>query len=88
MVGWLSFIFIYVLFYLLRSLNEIAKCGELSQQEKSERAGRLIKSNPNVSRLLLKLKNEKSLNATASGAPGTVHQVQPQCEQASPQAQE
>jgi hypothetical protein len=45
------------------SLNEIAKCTDLTQQQKSERAGRLIKSNPNVGRLLVKLKNEKSLSA-------------------------
>ena len=32
-----------------------------------------IKSNPNLGRLLIKLKNEKSLNASASGATGTVH---------------
>ena len=36
------------------SLNEIEKCSELTQQQKSERAGRLIKSNPNVGRLLLR----------------------------------
>jgi hypothetical protein len=51
-------------------LNEIAKCTDLTQQEKSERAGRLIKSNPNVGRLLVKLKNEKSLTAGGGGGGG------------------
>ena len=54
------------------SLNEIAKCSELTQQQKSERAGRLIKSNPNVGRLLVKLKNEKGLTAGVGGGGAAV----------------
>ena len=43
----------------LKKLNEIAKSTELSQEAKSSEASQLLKNNPNVSRLLLKLRAEK-----------------------------
>ena len=41
----------------LKRLNEIAKSTGLSQEQKSREASTLLKNNPNVSRLLLKLRN-------------------------------
>ena len=42
----------------LKRLNEIAKSTGLSQEAKSMEASQLLKNNPNVSRLLLKLRTE------------------------------
>ena len=46
----------------LKRLNEIAKSTGLSQEQKSHEASTLLKNNPNVSRLLLKLRTGKNLN--------------------------
>ena len=45
----------------LKRLNEIAKSTGLSQDAKSMEASQLLKNNPNVSRLLLKLRTEKNI---------------------------
>ena len=45
----------------LKRLNEIAKSTGLSQETKSMEASQLLKNNPNVSRLLLKLRTEKNI---------------------------
>ena len=45
----------------LKRLNEIAKSTGLSQEAKSMEASQLLKNNPNVSRLLLKLRTEKNI---------------------------
>ena len=45
----------------LKRLNEIAKSTGLSQEQKSSEASQLLKNNPNVSRLLLKLRTGKSV---------------------------
>lgn len=46
----------------LKRLNEIAKSGR-SQEQKSAEASQLLKNNPNVSRLLLRLRTEKSISS-------------------------
>ena len=46
----------------LKRLNEIAKSTGLSQEQKSAEASQLLKNNPNVSRLLLKLRTGKNMN--------------------------
>ena len=45
----------------LKRLNEIAKSTGLTQEQKSGEASQLLKNNPNVSRLLLKLRTEKNI---------------------------
>lgn len=47
----------------LKRLNEIAKSTGLSQEQKSAEASQLLKNNPNVSRLLLKLRTEKNISS-------------------------
>jgi len=47
----------------LKRLNEIAKSTGLSQEQKSAEASQLLKNNHNVSRLLLKLRTEKSISS-------------------------
>ena len=49
----------------LKRLNEIAKSTHLSQEQKSGEASHLLKNNPNVSRLLLKLRTEKNAQSQA-----------------------
>merc|ERR1711978_214089 len=57
----------------LKRLNEIAKSTGLSQEQKSSEASQLLKNNPNVSRLLLKLRTGKSVGPKGGqegGGPG------------------
>merc|ERR1719242_2041267 len=54
----------------LKRLNEIAKSTGLSQEAKSLEASQLLKNNPNVSRLLLKLRTEKNLKPGEGGGAG------------------
>jgi len=51
----------------LKRLNEIAKSTGLTQEQKSGEASQLLKNNPNVSRLLLKLRTEKNIQNQNSG---------------------
>ena len=51
----------------LKKLNEIAKSQQLSQEAKSSEASQLLKNNPNVSRLLLKLRTEKNISRGGGG---------------------
>ena len=51
----------------LKRLNEIAKSTGLTQEQKSGEASQLLKNNPNVSRLLLKLRTEKNFQNQNSG---------------------
>merc|ERR1719320_1134310 len=51
----------------LKRLNEIAKSTGLTQEQKSGEASQLLKNNPNVSRLLLKLRTEKNIQNLNSG---------------------
>ena len=54
----------------LKRLNEIAKSTGLTQEQKSGEASQLLKNNPNVSRLLLKLRTEKNNQAGPTGRVG------------------
>ena len=56
----------------LKRLNEIAKSTGLSQEQKSLEASTLLKNNPNVSRLLLKLRTGKNLNQPPKEGGGMV----------------
>ena len=56
----------------LKRLNEIAKSTGLSQEQKSLEASTLLKNNPNVSRLLLKLRTGKNLNQPPKEGGGLV----------------
>ena len=51
----------------LKRLNEIVKSTGLTQEQKSGEASQLLKNNPNVSRLLLKLRTEKNIQNQNSG---------------------
>jgi len=51
----------------LKRLNDIAKSTGLTQEQKSGEASQLLKNNPNVSRLLLKLRTEKNIQNQNSG---------------------
>ena len=51
----------------LKRLNEIAKSTGLTQEQKQGEAIQLLKNNPNVSRLLLKLRTEKNIQNQNSG---------------------
>ena len=53
----------------LRRLNDIAKSSTLLPDQKNEEVGHLIRENPNVARLLLKLRNDKALKKKAMENP-------------------
>jgi hypothetical protein len=62
----------------LKRLNEIAKSTNLTQVQKSGEASHLLKNNPNVSRLLLKLRTEKNAAGLGLGPrPGPVRGPEP-----------
>ena len=54
----------------MKRLNEIAKSTGLSQEQKSSEASQLLKNNPNVSRLLLKLRTEKNISNNKNAETG------------------
>ena len=56
----------------LKRLNEIAKSTGLSQEQKSNEASQLLKNNPNVSRLLLKLRTSKNMENKDGPAIGQI----------------